>query len=228
MRLGTVRLPDGRQAVVAGSPDGAVRDVTVQLGGDLAAALADGRAATLADAEAGPELAPGTFQWLPPIPAPRRILCTGFNFRSHATESAREVAAHPTFFVRFPSSLVGHEQPIIRPPESVSLDWEGEIAVVIGRPGRRIPQAAALGHVAGYAPLGDNSVREFQLHGTQATAGKNFDATGSWGPWIVTADEAGDPAWSFAPRLTVTWSRRRASPTWSSPSRRSSPTSAAS
>ena len=194
MRLGTVLLADGRRAVVAGGPDGAVRDVTAELGADLAAALADGRAAALRDPEAGPELAAATYRWLPPIPAPRRILCTGFNFRSHAAESTREVAAHPTFFVRFPTSFVGHEQPIVRPPESVTLDWEGEIALVIGRRGRRIPQGAALDHVAGYVPLGDNSVREFQLHSTQATAGKNFDATGSWGPWIVTSDEIGDPA----------------------------------
>jgi 2-keto-4-pentenoate hydratase/2-oxohepta-3-ene-1,7-dioic acid hydratase in catechol pathway len=193
MRLGTVLLGDGRHAVVAADPDGAVHDVTAALGDNLAAAFGDGRAAALRDQSESPKLDPGTFRWLPPIPTPQRILCTGFNFRSHATESERDVAAHPTFFVRFPSSFVGHEQPIVRPAASATLDWEGEIAVVIGQGGRHISEGAALDHVAGYAPFGDNSVREFQLHSTQATAGKNFDRTGSWGPWIVTADEAGDP-----------------------------------
>jgi 2-keto-4-pentenoate hydratase/2-oxohepta-3-ene-1,7-dioic acid hydratase in catechol pathway len=194
MRLGTVALEDGRRAVVAGGADGRVHDVTPQLGDDLAAALGDGRAAGLRDPGEGTELEPAAFRWLPPIPAPRRILLAGFNFRSHANESAREVPAHPTFFVRFPSSFVGHGEPILRPPESDTLDWEGEIAVVIGRGGRRIPAEGALEHVAGYAPLADNSVRDFQLHSSQATAGKNFDRSGSWGPWLITPDEAGDPA----------------------------------
>jgi 2-keto-4-pentenoate hydratase/2-oxohepta-3-ene-1,7-dioic acid hydratase in catechol pathway len=202
MRLGTVALEGGRRAVVAGGADGRVHDVTAQLGDDLAAALGDGRAAGLRDPGDGAKLQRGAFRWLPPIPSPRRILLAGFNFRSHASESAREVPSHPTFFVRFPSSFVGHEQPIERPAESETLDWEGEIALVIGRGGRRMREATALEHVAGYAPLGDNSVREFQLHGTQATAGKNFDRTGSWGPWIVTADEIGDPA-GLALRTTL-------------------------
>lgn len=193
MRLGTIAVAGGT-AVVAAATDGAPRDVTALVGPDLAAALAGDGLATLAtvDVDALPVVdAP---RWLPPIPRPARIFCTGFNFRAHAAESEREVPEHPTFFVRWPSSFTGHERPILRAPESDTLDWEGEVAVVIGRGGRRIARERALEHVAGYAPLGDNSIREFQLHSTQATAGKNFDATGSWGPWLVSADEAGDPA----------------------------------
>jgi 2-keto-4-pentenoate hydratase/2-oxohepta-3-ene-1,7-dioic acid hydratase in catechol pathway len=193
VRLGTVLLADGPVVVVAG-PDGSVRDVSEHLGRDLAAAFADGRAGAAESAPDGPVLDPVDFRWLPPIPAPRRILCTGFNFSSHAAETDREVPDHPTFFVRFPSTFVGHGEPIVRPPESVTLDWEGEIALVVGRRGRRIARDAALAHIAGFAPLGDNSIREFQLHSTQATAGKNFDASGAWGPWLVTPDEVGDPA----------------------------------
>ena len=118
----------------------------------------------------------------------------GFNYRHHADEAGQEVPTHPTFFVRFPSSMVGDGEPLLVPHESHTLDWEGEIACIIGRGGRRVPAEQALAHVAGYAPFGDNSVREFQAHGRQATAGKNFQATGSWGPWLVTADEVGDPS----------------------------------
>jgi 2-keto-4-pentenoate hydratase/2-oxohepta-3-ene-1,7-dioic acid hydratase in catechol pathway len=192
MRLGTALRRDGA-LVVAAAGDGTVRDVSGHLGGDLAAALADGRATALDERMVASSPEVDDLRWLPPIPVPRRVLCTGFNYRSHAAESDRDVPAHPTFFVRFPSSLVGHREPILRPPESDTLDWEGEIAFAIGRPGRRIAVEQALDHVAGYAPFGDHSVREYQLHGTQATAGKNFERTGAWGPWIVTPDEAGDP-----------------------------------
>jgi 2-keto-4-pentenoate hydratase/2-oxohepta-3-ene-1,7-dioic acid hydratase in catechol pathway len=193
MRLGTVLLDDG-PTVVAADRDGVVRDVAEHIGRDLAAAFADGTVRDLAGLPLERAPAVASVRWLPPIPAPRRILCTGFNFRTHAAESERDVPTHPTFFVRFPSSFVGHGDPILRPRESDTLDWEGEIAVVIGQGGRRIPAGEALEHVAGYAPLADNSVRDFQLHSSQATAGKNFDCSGSWGPWLIAPDEVGDPA----------------------------------
>jgi 2-keto-4-pentenoate hydratase/2-oxohepta-3-ene-1,7-dioic acid hydratase in catechol pathway len=193
MRLGTALLEDG-PTVVAADRDGVVRDLAEHVGRDLAAALADGTVRGLAGLPLERAPAVGDVRWVPPIPAPRRILCTGFNFRTHAAESERGAPTHPTFFVRFPSSFVGHGEPIVRPPESHTLDWEGEIAVVIGRGGRRIAAERALEHVAGYAPLADNSVRDFQLHSSQATAGKNFDRSGSWGPWLVTPEETGDPA----------------------------------
>ncbi|WP_421849265.1 fumarylacetoacetate hydrolase family protein [Novosphingobium sp.] len=129
---------------------------------------------------------------LPPVSDQSRILCAGFNYRSHSTESGVIASKVPTFFTRFASSLVGHRTAIIRPSVSEMLDWEGEIAVVIGRGGHRISAASAMSHVAGYVLFGDHSVRDFQLHGSQATAGKNFDASGAIGPWIVTSDEAGE------------------------------------
>ncbi len=126
---------------------------------------------------------------LAPIDENARILCTGFNYRNHAAESDRDVPQKPTFFVRWASSIVGPDEPIILPQASEQLDWEGEVAVVIGHGGRAISAEHALVHVGGYTVFGDHSIRDFQLHGTQATAGKNFDRTGAAGPWIVTPDE---------------------------------------
>jgi 2-keto-4-pentenoate hydratase/2-oxohepta-3-ene-1,7-dioic acid hydratase in catechol pathway len=131
-------------------------------------------------------------QLVPPIVGPR-IFCIGINYRSHSEEMGRAASDHPTVFVRFPSSLVGHGAPLLRPRASDRFDYEGELAVVIGRPGRRIARADSLDHVAGYACFNDGSVRDYQRHTSQFTAGKNFDRSGSFGPWLVTADEAGDP-----------------------------------
>jgi 2-keto-4-pentenoate hydratase/2-oxohepta-3-ene-1,7-dioic acid hydratase in catechol pathway len=133
------------------------------------------------------------FVWLPPVSEATRILCAGFNFHDHAKELDKKPADHPTFFTRYASSFVGAGQPLIRPSASTWLDWEGEIAIVMKRGGRAIPAASALEHIGGYLCFGDHSVRDFQLHGTQATAGKNFDGSGSMGPWIVTHDEVKDP-----------------------------------
>lgn len=185
MRFGTVLHRDRALPVAV---DGAGALHSLAEGGGLAAALAG--EATLD----GPVLREDEVRWLPPVPEPRRILCAGYNFKTHAAEVDRDVPEHPTFFVRFPSTCVGHREPIVRPPVSDTLDWEGEVGIVIGRGGRFIDSADALDHVAGYTAFGDNSVREFQLHSTQATAGKNFDASGSFGPWIVTRDEVPDPA----------------------------------
>ncbi len=131
----------------------------------------------------------------PPVPEPRRILCIGINYLDHAAETGRSVgtAAHPTVFTRFPSSLVGHGQPVIRPAASSDFDYEGELAVIVGRRARAISASRALDVVAGYSCFMDGTLRDFQRHSTQVTAGKNFDASGSWGPWIVTADEVGAP-----------------------------------
>ena len=95
--------------------------------------------------------------------------------------------------MRFAAAQVGHEQPMVRPVESNTLDYEGEIAVVIGKPGRRIAPADALSHIAGYGIYNDGSVREYQRHTSQFTPGKNFAATGGFGPWLMTPDEVGDP-----------------------------------
>lgn len=103
-----------------------------------------------------------------------------------------QVPSNPSVFVRYPNSFVGQGQPVLRPPESEQFDYEAEMAVVIGRGGRRIPEAQAMQHVAGYSCMAENSVRDWQRHSAQATPGKNFYHSGAIGPWLVTADEIGD------------------------------------
>ena len=126
---------------------------------------------------------------LPTIPNPGKIFCIGLNYEDHRQETKREKTEAPAVFVRFPESQVGHGQPILRPRESTKLDFEGEIAVIIGKPGRRISEKDSWDHIAGYSCYNDGSVRDWQWATTQWTAGKNFVATGGFGPWMVTADE---------------------------------------
>jgi len=134
-------------------------------------------------------------QFLPPILAPEKILCVGINYRDHAAESSQaDEPKFPSLFARFPSSQVGHRQPIVAPAISEKFDYEGELAVVIGQSAWRVSRGDALRCVAGYSCFAENSVRDFQNHGRQVTAGKNFLASGAFGPWITSADEVGDPA----------------------------------
>ena len=125
---------------------------------------------------------------LPPVPVPPKILAVGLNYNDHLEESGLKKPDYPEIFARFATSLIAHQEPIRRPRESTALDYEAELAVVIGKPGRRIPQEQALDHVAGYSLFNDASVRDFQLRTPQWTMGKNFDGTGSFGPWLVTPD----------------------------------------
>jgi 2-keto-4-pentenoate hydratase/2-oxohepta-3-ene-1,7-dioic acid hydratase in catechol pathway len=131
---------------------------------------------------------------LPPIPDPAKIVCVGLNYDEHRAETGREPTGHPVLFSRFADSQVGHGSPIVKPRNSDRLDYEGELAVVVGKAGRHVSRAEALGHVAGYACYDDASVRDFQAHTHQYLPGKNFPATGSFGPHIVTADEIPDPS----------------------------------
>ncbi|WP_213953700.1 MULTISPECIES: fumarylacetoacetate hydrolase family protein [unclassified Variovorax] len=126
---------------------------------------------------------------LPVIPNPGKIWCAGLNYGEHVRETGREVSEQPVFFLRVPDSQVGHGQAIPRPPESIKLDYEGEIAIIIGKGGRRIAEADAWDHIAGYACYNDASVRDWQMHSQQWCPGKNFWRTGGFGPWMVTADE---------------------------------------
>jgi 2-keto-4-pentenoate hydratase/2-oxohepta-3-ene-1,7-dioic acid hydratase in catechol pathway len=127
--------------------------------------------------------------WLPVIPNPDKIVCVGLNYQDHVVETGRDNTEQPAIFLRLAESQVGHLQPIIRPRESTHMDFEAEIAVIIGTPGRRISQADAWKHIAGYSCYNDGSVRDWQRHTVQWTAGKNFAHTGGFGPWMVTADE---------------------------------------
>ncbi len=125
---------------------------------------------------------------LPPVSKPPKILCVGLNYDDHLEESGLKKPVYPEIFARFATSLIAHGEPIQQPPESFTLDYEAELAVVIGRGGRRISRDRALDHVAGYSLFNDATIREFQLRTPQWTMGKNFDATGAFGPWLVTPD----------------------------------------
>jgi 2-keto-4-pentenoate hydratase/2-oxohepta-3-ene-1,7-dioic acid hydratase in catechol pathway len=131
-------------------------------------------------------------QWLPVIPNPDKILCVGLNYEMHRKETGRAEVDNPTIFARFANSQTGHLTNIIRPRVSTDLDFEGELAVIIGKGGRYIPKAEAWDHIAGYACYNDGSVRDFQRHTHQFTPGKNFPDTGAFGPWMMTPDELGD------------------------------------
>ncbi|HEX2890571.1 fumarylacetoacetate hydrolase family protein [Vineibacter terrae] len=160
---------------------------------DLGAALAaDGRRAlaTLSVASAAStSLAEAAL--LPPLAAGARLFCIGLNYKTHVAETGRDLPAQPSVFIRTAESVVAAGAPMLRPAASEHFDFEGELAVVIGTPGHRIAEAAAMSHVGGYTCFNDGSLRDFQKF--SVTAGKNFDASGAIGPWIVTADEIPDP-----------------------------------
>jgi 2-keto-4-pentenoate hydratase/2-oxohepta-3-ene-1,7-dioic acid hydratase in catechol pathway len=133
-----------------------------------------------------------SIKWLPVIPNPDKIMCIGLNYENHRKETQREVVENPTVFARFANSLTGHLSDMVRPLVSSDFDYEGELALIIGKRGRYIPRAHALSHVAGYSIFNDGSVRDYQRHTQQFTPGKNFPRTGSFGPWMMTPDELGD------------------------------------
>ena len=127
-----------------------------------------------------------------PIPAPEKIICVGVNFpdRNEEYKDGQAAPANPSLFIRFPRSFTGHDRPLIRPPESPQLDYEGEIVIVIGKGGRRISEADALKHVAALSLCNEGTIRDWVRHAKfNVTQGKNFDATGSIGPWLVPYSE---------------------------------------
>ncbi len=130
--------------------------------------------------------------YLPVITDPGKIICIGHNYEEHRVETERDKTENPTVFLRVADSQTGHLQPLLMPPESDHFDYEGEIAVVIGKGGRRIPRDQAWEHVAGYSAYNDGSVRDWQRHTTQFTPGKNFVGTGAFGPILVTRGEIAD------------------------------------
>ena len=128
-------------------------------------------------------------EFLPVIPNPGKIVCVGLNYGEHVRETGREITESPALFLRLTESQVAHGQDIIRPPESHRLDYEGEIAIIIGKGGRRISEADSWSHIAGYSCYNDGSIRDWQVATSQWTPGKNFYRTGGFGPWMVTSDE---------------------------------------
>lgn len=171
-----------------------VSGVDATLGTDVGALLASGADWSERVAAAAEHAAPvtGDVVHRPLVPQPGKILCLGLNDALHAAEAKLPVPEHPVVFTRVASSLIGHGAPMLRPVESEMLDYEVELAVVIGRGGRRISADDALAHIAGYAVFNDGSVRDWQIRSAQWTLGKNFHGTGALGPDLVTPDELPD------------------------------------
>ena len=157
---------------------------------DLDAHIAAGTlAAAGAIAAAGEAVDEASLTFLSPMVRPSKIICMGLNYRDHAEEAGLGIPEFPVLFARFPSSLIGHGAPIILPKVSSQLDWEAELVAVLSKGGKNIAEADALSHVAGYSAFNDASIRDYQMRTPQWTAGKNFDDTGAFGPWLVTPDE---------------------------------------
>lgn len=159
--------------------------------GDLLSLIRKGGDALAKAAEAlkgGAAVGPDTATFLPPVAHPEKIVCVGLNYADHSAESGFEQPDYPTLFGRFNSSLIGHGAPILRPEFSEQLDYEGELVAIVGKRARDVSEAEALDYVAGYSIFNDGSIRDYQFKSPQWTAGKNFDDTGAFGPYFVTAD----------------------------------------
>jgi 2-keto-4-pentenoate hydratase/2-oxohepta-3-ene-1,7-dioic acid hydratase in catechol pathway len=192
-------VADGKEWFGAVSGDGVVT-LNDRVGhANLRDALAAGAMDPMRKAakEAKPDRKLADVKFLPVIPRPEKILCAGVNYRAHASEVGRELPKQPSMFIRFTDTLVGHDGAMIRPNVSDNFDYEGELALVIGKGGRHIAAEDALDHIAGYTILVDGSVRDYQKF--SVTSGKNFPGTGPLGPWLVTTDEIPDPS-----KLTLT------------------------
>jgi len=188
MRLASYRIQERDSFGIV--TEAGIKDIGAALGGTLRGALASGADLSAVD---GPTIAMDDVTLLPVIPDAEKIICVGINFATHIKETGRDTPKHPVLFPRYADSLVGHGAPMIAPPESETFDFEGEMAFVIGKGGRRIAEADALDHVAGYTCFNDGTIREFQRHSSQFMPGKTFPGTGGMGPWLVTTDEIPNP-----------------------------------
>ncbi len=198
MKLASFEV-DGRASygMVAGD---AVFDLARRLGPrypDLRSAIAAGAIDPAGAPQGAADYRLTKLKLLPPVPNPQKIICIGLNYRAHAAEGGFKVPEFPSVFSRFASTLVASGAPLVKPRSSGDFDYEGELAIIIGRGGRHIGAADALGHVFGYTCFNDGSVRDYQFKHS-VTAGKNHPCTGGLGPWIVTSDEIPDPS-----RLTL-------------------------
>jgi 2-keto-4-pentenoate hydratase/2-oxohepta-3-ene-1,7-dioic acid hydratase in catechol pathway len=193
MRLASFRHGDHASwGVVEGDAIADVGAVVHDRFPDLKAAIAaDALDAAQAAVDRAQRLPLGEIAWLPVIPNPDKILCVGLNYEMHRQETGRAEVENPTIFGRFANSQIGHGADLIRPRVSTDFDFEGELALIIGKPGRYIAKEDAFAHVAGYACYNEGSIRDFQRHTHQFTPGKNFPGTGAFGPWLITPDEVG-------------------------------------
>ena len=159
------------------------------LPGDLHSAIGSVDFSKLSLPERGTSRSLAELELLPVVPEPKHIWAMGLNYESHRVEVGAPVSRYPTLFTRYASSLAAHKDAIVRPKVSTELDYEGELAVIIGRRGRYIPEAEAAEYIFGYSCFNDASARDWQLRTSQFAAGKNFPSTGAFGPVIVTKDE---------------------------------------
>lgn len=136
-----------------------------------------------------PALEPTEIEFLPPLRRPSKILCVGLNYRDHSKETGLKLPDYPAIFTRFPSCLIGHGQPLVKPAVSDQFDYEGELVAVLGKRARRVSRETALDYVAAYSIFNESSVRDYQMRTSQWTVGKNFDGTGAFGPTLTTVDE---------------------------------------
>lgn len=190
--------------LLAGQPTWGIieGDEAIHVGATLAGKYADLKSLLAAKAlgeiaaaiEASERSAVSGITWLPVIPNPDKILCVGLNYEAHRKETGRAEVKHPTIFGRYANTQTAHLADIVRPRVSSNLDFEGELALIIGKPGRYIERANAFDYIAGYSCYNDGSVRDWQHHTHQFTPGKNFPNTGAFGPWMVTPDEVGELA----------------------------------
>jgi 5-carboxymethyl-2-hydroxymuconate isomerase len=176
--------------------DSGLIDLGSRFGGDLHQVLKDNGLARMSDRAAGlsPDLALDDVRYLPPVSTPEKIACIGVNYANRNSEyrDNSDDPEWPSLFMRTIDSFTGHDQPLWRPPESHQLDYEGEIVLVIGKAGHRIPQEQALEHIAGLTLMNEGTLRDWVRHAKfNVTQGKNFVHSGSIGPWLVTADEFG-------------------------------------
>jgi acylpyruvate hydrolase len=197
-KIAQITIAGDRQPRLALAIDGQLIDLAVaapQLPRDLMALLALGKSGTDAGLSAAKSPAPkaridqANVRWLPPVLRPGKIFCLGLNYADHAAEGGHAKPEYPSFFMRGATSLMGHRAPLLRPIVSTKLDYEAELAVIIGKTARHLTPDNALEAVAGYSCFNDGSLRDYQRKTAQWTIGKNFDATGGFGPWFVSADE---------------------------------------
>jgi acylpyruvate hydrolase len=201
MRLATIRTPRGTKAVRI---DG---DSAVECGqADVGALLAQPDWQVIATAADGPKHALKDLRYAPVVPRPGKIIAVGLNYRSHIKEMGREMPAYPTLFAKFPEVLIGANDDLVLPEESDAVDWEAELAVVIGRTARHADEQTAQQAIAGYSVLNDVSMRDWQFRTKEWLQGKIFEATAPFGPHLVTPDEVpADAAISTGPAELIAY-----------------------
>jgi 2-keto-4-pentenoate hydratase/2-oxohepta-3-ene-1,7-dioic acid hydratase in catechol pathway len=188
-----VRLAKLQRGVWAAVTDEGAVDLTAAIDGDIRDHLGTDGLKRLTDFAAGraPDIAPDELSYAALLPNPQKIICAGVNYRNRNEEyrDGSDRPKYPSLFFRAPTSFVGHDAPLVRPRESEQLDYEGELAIVVGRGGRRIAKEDALGHIAGLTLVNEGTLRDWVRHAKfNVTQGKNFDSSGAIGPWMVSAD----------------------------------------